>query len=240
MFSPVIGVYTGIRPGAFSLSVNLRGPRDHKIGLVENLIMTFAGYRELSWLTREALTECDSFDCAYHKIRDTPISALGYVILAGTEGDEGVVVTRNRLSVAHENHLNATAGKWYVVQTNNDHWDSGCFNRCAAATDHMESVGQENISPAALRHDVEEQFPNLNYITIYNSQLVPSAGYIDTVAEKYEGEQPEAEKKYKWHEGLPRDPIDESLFEGLDDFTMDDLIGGVQMLIEEAVAHFEG
>jgi len=36
-------------------------------------------------------------------------------------------------------------------------------------------------------------FPNQNYDTLFNSQLVPNDGLIDTIALKYAGEQEEAE-----------------------------------------------
>ena len=36
-------------------------------------------------------------------------------------------------------------------------------------------------------------FPNQNYDTLFNSQLVPKDGLIDTIALKYAGEQEEAE-----------------------------------------------
>lgn len=46
--------------------------------------MMFGGYKEISWIIREALENCDDYDCAYDYLKNTEINALGYIILAGT------------------------------------------------------------------------------------------------------------------------------------------------------------
>lgn len=52
MFSGIIGVYTGMKAGAFSISENQRQFNDHNIGLVENLSMVLSGFYQVSWLIR--------------------------------------------------------------------------------------------------------------------------------------------------------------------------------------------
>jgi acid ceramidase len=115
MFAGTVGVYTGIKKGAFSISENQREFNEQESGLVENLAMLFSGYTEISWLVRETLTECYSFKCAHQKLVHTPISAIGYLILAGTKDDEGVVISRNRFGEAHEERLNSNNGTWFLV-----------------------------------------------------------------------------------------------------------------------------
>jgi hypothetical protein len=70
--------------------------------------MVFSGSREISWLIRETLEVCNDYNCAYEKLKSEKIAALGYIILAGVNENEGVIITRNKLSVAHEEHLNNT------------------------------------------------------------------------------------------------------------------------------------
>ena len=108
MFAGVVGVYTGMKAGAFSISENQRQFNDRESGLVANLAMLFTGYSEISWLIRETLTVCSDFDCAYYKLKDDPINALGYIILAGTKDDEGVIISRNRFDSAHRTWLNSS------------------------------------------------------------------------------------------------------------------------------------
>ena len=153
--------------------------------------MVFTGFDEVSWLIRHVLETCDTYDCAYQAFKNDKINALSYIILAGTKKDEGVVISRDRLSTIHEDKLNATNGKWYVVQTNSDHWINdtgkhhGCFNRCEAAKERLNTLGQDNLDIDNLRSKVFLQFPNFNGDTLFNTQFVPSAGFIDTISISY-------------------------------------------------------
>jgi len=115
MFAGTVGIYTGIKKGAFSISENQRAFTDRESGLVANLVMVFSGYTEISWLVRDVLTECFTYDCAHERLVSNPISAYGYLILAGSKDDEGVVITRDRFGEAHIDSLNATEGKWFIV-----------------------------------------------------------------------------------------------------------------------------
>ena len=185
MFAGTVGIYTGMRAGAFSISENQRQFNEQESGLIENILMLFSGYSEISWLIRETLTVCSDFDCAYYKLKDDPVCALGYIILAGTHGDDGVVISRNRFDSAHRTWLNSSINQWFIVQTNNDHWDTGCYNRCAMAVERMIETGQQNISPVTIRSNVLYLFPNENYATIYNTEYTPVSGAKDTVPLTY-------------------------------------------------------
>jgi hypothetical protein len=143
MFAGTVGVYTGMKAEAFSISQNTREFNKDPIYLVENLVMILSGYTEQSWLLRDTLNTCHDWDCAHQKLRDTPVDSLGYFILAGTKQGEGVVIARNNFGAAHESFLNSSAGTWFLVQTNNDHWvePNGCHSRCLAATQHLQALG---------------------------------------------------------------------------------------------------
>jgi len=119
MFGGTTGIYTGMRPNAFSLSLNQRFPNTKNWKLLENMVMLFGGYQEISWLNRKALTECSDFDCAYKMISKTPITAKAYPVLSGVKNNEGVVITRNNLNVAHEHWLGQEQeddqDSWFIV-----------------------------------------------------------------------------------------------------------------------------
>lgn len=63
--------------------------------------MILAGYKPISWVIRDCLIQCDTFDCAKQLLSDTTIVAPGYITLAGTKGYEGVVISRDRMKPAH-------------------------------------------------------------------------------------------------------------------------------------------
>jgi hypothetical protein len=113
MFAGDIGVYTGVKPGAFSISENDRQSGNAVQGLIENLELIFKGYNEISWITRDALINCADFECALGYYISTPIIAPGYLTIAGIKKYEGAVISRDKFGTAHIEMLSAT--NWYVA-----------------------------------------------------------------------------------------------------------------------------
>ena len=132
--------------------------------------MLYGGVDQISWLLRKTLENCNDYKCDYGKFTKKTINALGYIILAGIKQNEGAIISRNRFDTAHIETLDSSSEKWYVVQTNNDEWkDGGCFNRCSAAKDNLDRIGQENIDINNLKQSVLLLYPNFNVDTIYNT-----------------------------------------------------------------------
>ncbi len=77
--------------------------------------MQFSGFTEISWLIRSTLDICDSYECAQKRFSSNDISSLGYITIAGTEKNQGAVISRNRMNSAHVDQLDTENGKWYVV-----------------------------------------------------------------------------------------------------------------------------
>jgi len=48
-------------------------------------------------------------------LRNSWTNSLVYFTLAGTKENEGVIITRNLLNVAHEDKLDVQNGKWFIV-----------------------------------------------------------------------------------------------------------------------------
>ena len=74
------------------------------------------GYDCISWVIRQSFEKCGDFECAKEYLSRTPIIAPGYITIAGIKENEGVVITRDRLNVAHIDEL--TENRWYLIQTN--------------------------------------------------------------------------------------------------------------------------
>ena len=100
MFGGIVGTYTGIKKGAFSISEDQRHIGD-KVGLAENLKMLFTGYNEISWEIRNVLDTCSNWECAHKRLSSDTINAIGYIIIAGVNEIEGSIITRNRYEPAH-------------------------------------------------------------------------------------------------------------------------------------------
>lgn len=141
IFAGYNGVMTGTRKGAYSISINERKPswRTDILALIKNMASLFAGYHQNTKLIRDILQTCKTYDCAYQQLHDTPVIAPSYMIVAGLKENEGAVITRDRFSVAHVDNL--TNDKWYVLQTNDDHWTGVCTSRCSVANKRMQDIG---------------------------------------------------------------------------------------------------
>jgi acid ceramidase len=152
MFAGTVGIYTGMKAGAFSVSENQRYPEEHPIYFLENMIMLFGGVDQISWLIRKTLENCEDYECAFNHFSTKTINSLGYITIAGIKEDQGAVISRNRFNTAHIDQLDSKNGKWYVVQANNDQWvDGGCFNRCSSAKENLDKNGQEIMDINVLR-----------------------------------------------------------------------------------------
>jgi hypothetical protein len=70
--------------------------------------------------------------------------------------------------------LNETT--WYLVQTNEDHFKGQCYERCQAANNNFMSLGQENANITSVFDKVLNVPPNINYLSIFTTVMVPSTG----------------------------------------------------------------
>lgn len=186
MFGGNVGVYTGMKPHAFSISENERTVAKYgnsTVGKIwsfaSNMNMAFMGYNEISWIIRESFEKCDDWNCAYEMLSGTPIVADGYITIAGVKTEENAIIARDHWGSAHTYHM--TGDQWYLVQTNSDHWKGICPIRCQTAKAALDSVGRNNIDLNSLRHKVLYKEPVENDTTIYNSLMCPATGTVDDV-----------------------------------------------------------
>jgi len=177
MFGGDIGIYTGFKEGIFSVSENDREIIHTLPSLLENVAMIFLGYDEISWITRQALIKCDTFQCAVNYLSTAPIIAPGYLTIAGTGRYEGAVISRDRNGAAHIEML--TEERWMLVQTNDDHFAGVCQTRCQVGNANMNAIGSANLNADNLRSNVMLQTPTLNDGTIFSAIMNPKLGLID-------------------------------------------------------------
>ena len=106
---------TAFKEDKFAISLNQRSPSRMKdpLSFLANIGYISNGVPKVSSAIRDALENCDDYQCAYNKLTKTPISGSAYYIIAGINKNEGAVITRSP-----EGTLNVTAisdTKWYLT-----------------------------------------------------------------------------------------------------------------------------
>jgi len=114
MMAGHIGVYTGVRPEAFSISFNARSTDKMSISnWIDQAELVMEGGNDLSWNIRDTLATCRTYACAYKNLMYYPTLSPGYIIMAGMGKNEGAVISRDRDGPAHIEELSDT--QWYVI-----------------------------------------------------------------------------------------------------------------------------
>jgi len=177
-FAGYVGLLTGMRPGAFSITVNERD-----LGAIwENLIeaIMVPGTYSTCFLIRDTLEQKTNFEDAVNILANAPLAAPVYLTIAGVNKGEGAIITRDRLGAADVWRIDPNNGRWFEVQTNDDHWKDPIDNRRDIANAGMKKVGQDNISFDTL-YSVLKITPVYNEETAYTTLMCPKTGEMSTV-----------------------------------------------------------
>uniref|UniRef100_A0A8C7QFR4 Acid ceramidase n=1 Tax=Oncorhynchus mykiss TaxID=8022 RepID=A0A8C7QFR4_ONCMY len=171
-FAGYVGMLTGIKPHAFTLTMNERFSLDGGyIGIVEWIL----GHRDgmwMSFLTRSVLENATSYEEAKNLLAQTKLLAPAYFILGGNQTGQGCVITLVK---------NTLLGRWYVLETNYDHWKEPLFldNRRTPAMKCMNQTMQANISLKTV-YDVLSTKPVLNKLTTYTTLMDVNEGKLES------------------------------------------------------------
>uniref|UniRef100_A0A672SHK4 Acid ceramidase n=1 Tax=Sinocyclocheilus grahami TaxID=75366 RepID=A0A672SHK4_SINGR len=180
-FAGYVGMLTGIRPGEFSLTTNERFNLDGGyVGILEWIF----GKRDGMWmgfLTRKVLENATSYEDAKGQLSLTKLLAPAYFILGGNRTGQGCVITRTRINTLDIWELYMKLGRWYVLETNYDHWEKPMIfdDRRTPAMKCMNQTTQANISLASI-YDVLSTKPVLNKLTTYTSLMEVSTGSLES------------------------------------------------------------
>uniref|UniRef100_A0A4W5LPQ1 Acid ceramidase n=1 Tax=Hucho hucho TaxID=62062 RepID=A0A4W5LPQ1_9TELE len=180
-FAGYVGMLTGIKPHAFTLTMNERFSLDGGyIGIVEWIL----GHRDgmwMSFLTRSVLENATSYEEAKSLLAQTKLLAPAYFILGGNQTGQGCVITRSRVLSLDIWEIELKLGRWYVLETNYDHWKEPLFldNRRTPAMKCMNQTMQANISLKTV-YDVLSTKPVLNKLTTYTTLMDVNKGILES------------------------------------------------------------
>ncbi|KAK7929013.1 hypothetical protein WMY93_005408 [Mugilogobius chulae] len=163
---------------------NLLHGRNLDFGLFMGHPRVDSGQRDgmwMSFLTRSVLENATSYDNARYALAQTKLLAPAYFILGGNQSGQGCIITRSRELSLDLLELNVKLGRWYVLETNYDHWEEPFFldDRRTPAMTCMNKTTQTNISIKTL-YDMLSTKPVLNKLTTYTTLMQVSEGTLES------------------------------------------------------------
>ncbi|CAI5445268.1 unnamed protein product [Caenorhabditis angaria] len=177
------GLLTGQKPGKFSVSLNAR----YSGAYIDNILMEFYTKfrRPVSFFIRETLENAENYEIAVDRLSKTHLISPSYIIVAGVNKNEGVVISRNRWKAADIYKLDTFGKKnqWYLVETNFDHWKGDHDPRRLTAISELKKIGSKNLNAASMMN-VLSTAPVRNNMTVFSTVLSPANPdffYISTV-----------------------------------------------------------
>ncbi|XP_037569256.1 acid ceramidase-like [Dermacentor silvarum] len=180
-FAGYLGILTGVKQGAFSMTVNERfNLNGGFIGLLEWILGDHSQHW-VGFLTRQLMENETSYDTAKAMLSTSKLIAPVYFILGGTRPGEGAIITRDRNSDEADVYtLSDAADKWFVLQTNYDHWKPppSYDDRRGPGMHCMRSLTQQSLGFGGL-YDVLGTKPVINMLTVYAALMRPSTGELD-------------------------------------------------------------
>ena len=168
------GLLTGQRPHAYTITLDQRDKGEWWLNALDALIS--GRHTVTGFLIRNTLADTSlSFGDAILSLAYEPLIAPCYLIVGGVDSNEGVVITRDRTAALDIWRLNTAKGRWFLVETNYDHWDPPppSDDRRDPAIKAMDETGRGNVSASSLFH-VLSLPPVLNNKTSYTVTMSAS------------------------------------------------------------------
>merc|ERR1719229_747885 len=183
VFGGYIGLLTGMKKGALSISVDTRFDDNYDKYMIEYLRKPTEEKQWLSLTTRLAMEDQPSYEDAIEFIQNTSFIGPCYIIIGGTKAKEASV-----LSIGPDKTLfnrwdmplpanNSAQEPFYVLETNYDHWEQPPWydDRRYPAEMCMDEVGQKGVSWNSL-YNVLNGIPNRNRLTTYSTLMDSMTG----------------------------------------------------------------
>ena len=190
-----VGVLTGMKPGAFSVSVNYRrsqaGSEQPIKAFATNLQRGIARHWPISFLVRAALERCANYHEACATLEQSELIAPTYLTICGVKSGEGCILSRDRVGTTDGSCIEAQlCDSIPLVQTNMDCWRA---NRSEPEDDWQDICDSRRRRAFAFKalgtHAVSMEDlwllmsfpPILAHDTIYTVAMQPSTGEFVTL-----------------------------------------------------------
>ena len=172
-----IGVLTGMRMGAFSVSLD---ERDLGGSLVDNVLSAITGGKSIGFFLRDMLATVTSFDDAVKLAASEQLISPSYIIIGGIHPGDGAIVTRDRKVAKDVWKMSDTPDKIFILETNYDHWLPAptSDDRRDPGLAHMRAVGGSDKMTRDVMMQVMSMSPTHNDQTVFSAVMEVLSGYL--------------------------------------------------------------
>eukprot|EP00047_Mylnosiga_fluctuans_P004320 m.233836 g.233836 ORF g.233836 m.233836 type:complete len:366 (-) comp12577_c0_seq1:53-1150(-) len=183
-----VGLLTGLRPGAFSVSLNQRETPDFLV-ILQALERIRAGIAmPVGFFVRDTLARQTTYAGALTTFANTEVTSSVYFILGGAQAGQGAIITRDLKPVARD-VLEIPHGPqpWYVIETNYDHdkQPPQHDDRRDLAIHAMNALGQAHLTWSTMFQVLQTPAANrsigvLNNDTQYSAVMSATSGFFSS------------------------------------------------------------
>nr|CAD2173144.1 unnamed protein product [Meloidogyne enterolobii] len=167
-FVLAVGIITGQKPNAFTVSLNARYSGGPILNILMELITRFK--HPVALQIRKTLEFEQDYVSALSQLSWTYMIAPSYLIVGGKDGD-GAIITRDRLGAVDVFTLDYRHYRWFLLETNFDHWKKSGDNRRKYGRKFMKKIGKENLTAKLMFEKVLSKWPIKNGLTISSTVM---------------------------------------------------------------------
>ncbi|KAH7728576.1 CRE-ASAH-1 protein [Aphelenchoides avenae] len=182
-FAGFIGIYNGMKQGAFTVTANERFQLAGGFyGMLRYLLGLEPNGKWMTWLTRETMEQANSYQQAVNMLSNTPMLSPVYYIVGGVKPFEGVIITRSLNATDLTTKMDPTSSTgWYLLQTNYDQNLDPLFldDRRTPGNKCMQKLGQTNVGFKGI-YNVLSSRTSLNKLTTYTVLMSVATGQFET------------------------------------------------------------
>ena len=173
-FAGYIGLLTAMKPNGYTISMD---ERDKGSWTDNDRESAKLGPNGILGLKIRDLLANDSvdFENAVQTLSTIELIAPCYIIIGGMKADEGAIISHNRTKAIDVWRLSAKDKRWFIVETNYDHWvkPPSSDDRRDPANSMMSSLGQKKLDKDSL-YKILSTSPVFNSGTTYTTIMSAS------------------------------------------------------------------
>ncbi|KAF8367360.1 asah-1 [Pristionchus pacificus] len=183
-FAGFVGIYNGMKQGEFTVTANERfveKDQGGRTGIMKWLSGEMADAKWMTWLTRETMENCNSYEEAKEHLSNTEMLSPVYYILSGTKPDQACIITRSWEKADSVTEITSRKDPWFILQTNYDPDVEPLYldDRQTPGDNCMRKLGRRNVGFQGI-YNVLSSRTNLNKLTTYTVLIQTDTGAFET------------------------------------------------------------